>query len=89
MVQWHLACIKNRWTKRALGAAGFGFPTVPTIEYSRWKPIFSVAEIGGAADAAQTDANRVLSMNNSRDEEAAHDHRKNEGVQEVSICIFE
>ncbi|KAF9889885.1 Sulfate permease 2, partial [Aspergillus nanangensis] len=52
-VQWHFAHINNRWTKRALAAAGFGFPT-PTSEdgFHRWKPIFSVAEIEGNASAA-------------------------------------
>jgi len=52
VVQWHLACINNRWTKRALVSAGFGYPTQPTTEFRRWKPIFSVAEIGGSASAA-------------------------------------
>lgn len=51
-VQWHFASVRNRWTKRALGSAGFGFHTLPTDETSRWKPIFSVAEIGGASSAA-------------------------------------
>jgi len=53
-VQWHIACIQNRWTKRALAAAGFGFPT-PEDEsggFQRWKPIFSVSEIGGSTSAA-------------------------------------
>ncbi|KAL9030229.1 MAG: hypothetical protein Q9196_001623 [Gyalolechia fulgens] len=53
-VDWHLACINNRWTKRALASAGFGYPT-PRSEadmVQRWKPIFSVAEIGGQASAA-------------------------------------
>ncbi|KAL8717173.1 MAG: hypothetical protein Q9225_005564 [Loekoesia sp. 1 TL-2023] len=53
-VDWHLACINNRWTKRALASAGFGYPT-PTGEANvreRWKPIFSVAEIGGQDSAA-------------------------------------
>ncbi|PKX94775.1 SLC26/SulP family anion transporter [Aspergillus novofumigatus IBT 16806] len=52
-VQWHFAHINNRWTKRALAAAGFGYPT-PTSEdgFHRWKPIFSVAEIEGSASAA-------------------------------------
>lgn len=52
-VQWHFAHINNRWTKRALAAAGFGFPT-PSSEdgFHRWKPIFSVAEIEGKASAA-------------------------------------
>lgn len=52
-VQWHFAHINNRWTKRALAAAGFGYPTFPSGEgFKRWKPIFSVAEIGGSASAA-------------------------------------
>jgi sodium-independent sulfate anion transporter 11 len=64
-VQWHLACINNRWTKRALTSAGFGYPTGPTSEFHRWKPIFSVAEIGGsssAAAAAEIDENRRRSV---------------------------
>ncbi|KAH8602580.1 putative sulfate permease 2 [Bisporella sp. PMI_857] len=53
-VDWHFANINNRWTKRALVAAGFGYPTVSQTEgsVSRWKPIFSVSEIGGAESAA-------------------------------------
>ena len=54
-VQWHLACINNRWTKRALASAGFGYPTPAQTDdqpFDRWKPIFSVAEIGGASSAA-------------------------------------
>lgn len=52
-VQWHFAHINNRWTKRALASAGFGYPT-PVSEngFRRWKPIFSVAEIGGSSSAA-------------------------------------
>ncbi|KAF2674405.1 sulfate permease [Microthyrium microscopicum] len=57
-VEWHFASINNRWTKRALAAAGFGYINEPTESGERhvWKPIFSVAEIGGddsAAHAAQ------------------------------------
>ncbi|KAB8272359.1 sulfate transporter family-domain-containing protein [Aspergillus minisclerotigenes] len=52
-VQWHFAHINNRWTKRALAAAGFGFPSPDSDEgFKRWKPIFSVAEIEGSASAA-------------------------------------
>lgn len=61
-VQWHFACINNRWTKRAIASAGFGYPT-PDDEagFQRWKPVFSVAELGGvdsAAAAAEDDAQR-------------------------------
>lgn len=63
-VDWHFACINNRWTKRALAAGGFGYYT-PEADLDsglhRWKPIFSVAEIGGsssAAAAAEAQGNR-------------------------------
>lgn len=53
VVDWHIACINNRWTKRALIAGGFGVPTKPTDGLQhRWKSIFSVAEIGGKDSAA-------------------------------------
>ncbi|CRG90369.1 Sulfate permease 2 [Talaromyces islandicus] len=53
-VQWHFAYINNRWTKRALASAGFGYPSIGSEESSvkRWKPIFSVAELGGVDSAA-------------------------------------
>lgn len=61
IVDWHIACINNRWTKRALMAGGFGIPTKPRDGlHHRWKSIFSVAEIGGknsAAAAAEDAAN--------------------------------
>ncbi|KAL2264393.1 hypothetical protein VTK26DRAFT_4861 [Humicola hyalothermophila] len=53
VVDWHIACISNRWAKRALAAAGFGYPTArPDVPHVRWKSIFSVAEIGGSESAA-------------------------------------
>lgn len=52
-VQWHFAHINNRWTRRALASAGFGYPTPEgDSDFKRWKPIFSVAEIGGESSAA-------------------------------------
>ncbi|EKV16024.1 SutA [Penicillium digitatum Pd1] len=45
-VQWHFANVHNRWTKRALAAAGFGFPVVSDGSGPRWqRSIFNVAEI--------------------------------------------
>lgn len=58
IVEWHFATINNRWTKRALASAGFGYPTRSTQsegETWKWKPIFSVADIGGS-DSAAADA---------------------------------
>ncbi|EXJ54576.1 SulP family sulfate permease [Cladophialophora yegresii CBS 114405] len=80
-VQWHLANINNRWTKRALASAGFGFPTVPQQEIHRWKPIFSVAEIGGsesAAEAAEAEANRRRS-HHGHDEEHGRPRSRSKG----------
>ncbi|KAK1780584.1 sulfate transporter family-domain-containing protein [Copromyces sp. CBS 386.78] len=56
VVDWHVACISNRWTKRALVSAGFGYPSanLPDGQIRRWKSIFSVAEIGGEQSAAAT-----------------------------------
>ncbi|KAF7561134.1 hypothetical protein G7046_g3014 [Stylonectria norvegica] len=53
-VDWHIACINNRWTKRALVSGGFGVPSKPGEEsmHHRWRSIFSVAEIGGKDSAA-------------------------------------
>ncbi|KAJ5526643.1 hypothetical protein N7513_010802 [Penicillium frequentans] len=69
-VQWHFAHINNRWTKRALAAAGFGFPTPTSSDgFHRWKPIFSVAEIEGSASAAA----HAEMINNQR-EQALHKH---------------
>ncbi|EEH47952.2 uncharacterized protein PADG_04036 [Paracoccidioides brasiliensis Pb18] len=45
-VHWHFAHVNNRWTKRALVSAGFGYPTPSPGGNIRWKPIFSVAELG-------------------------------------------
>ena len=70
-VQWHFASINNRWTKRALVSAGFGFPTPEgDNEYHRWKPVFSVAELGGsesAAAAAEEQENRELARRKTLD----------------------
>ncbi|KAJ6440612.1 sulfate permease II [Purpureocillium lavendulum] len=47
-VNWHFANIENRWTKRALAAAGFGFRTPkprPGEHTGHWKRIFSIADL--------------------------------------------
>ncbi|KYK54258.1 sulfate permease II [Drechmeria coniospora] len=59
-VDWHFANIENRWTKRALAAAGFGYRTPkpsPGARTGRWKRIFSIADLGGSDSAANAAAN--------------------------------
>lgn len=72
VVQWHMASVKNRWSKRALASAGFGYPPLSTEDTQRWKPIFSVADIGGSSSAAaqaEREANRELLRSRHGDEE--------------------
>lgn len=54
VVDWHFANVENRWTKRALAAAGFGFRTPRSNNEStgKWKAIFSIADLGGDDSAA-------------------------------------
>jgi sodium-independent sulfate anion transporter 11 len=79
-VDWHFSNINNRWTKRALAAAGFGYysPEPDNSGLHRWKPIFSVAELGGPySAAAEAEArenkrlNRIRSHAEDQDIEAA------------------
>ncbi|POR35580.1 Sulfate permease 2 [Tolypocladium paradoxum] len=43
-VEWHFANVHNRWTRRALAAGGFGYPTSQNPEaVSNWKPVYSIA----------------------------------------------
>lgn len=68
VVDWHIACINNRWTKRALVAGGFGTPTksLDGIPPHRWKSIFSVAEIGGKSSAAAVAEENAIKRELSR-----------------------
>ncbi|MCJ1394076.1 Sulfate permease 2 [Xylographa bjoerkii] len=80
-VDWHMACINNRWTKRALASAGFGFPSPDDLALTRWKPIFSVAEIGGSSSAAAEAESRDIERDLKRrlteaDVEAARNEKK-------------
>ncbi|KAG6290521.1 hypothetical protein E4U09_004395 [Claviceps aff. purpurea] len=55
-VDWHFANIENRWTKRALAAAGFGYRSPkpgPGEGPGHWKTIFSIADLGGSDSAAK------------------------------------
>lgn len=58
-VNWHFANIENRWTKRALAAAGFGYRTPksdPGEGAGHWKTIFSIADLGGSDSASKAAA---------------------------------
>ncbi|GME58406.1 sulfate anion transporter [Neofusicoccum parvum] len=46
-VEWHFAGVGRRWTKRALAAAGFGYPRKG--EEGVEPGVFAVAEVGGSS----------------------------------------
>ncbi|KAI1504435.1 sulfate permease [Biscogniauxia marginata] len=93
VVDWHIACINNRWTKRALVSAGFGYPTArPDGGNSRWKSIFSIAEIGGSespAAIAEHEANEKLETLHSKAdlEQQLHDVIEPSGASSTSESI--
>jgi sodium-independent sulfate anion transporter 11 len=80
-VDWHFSNINNRWTKRALAAAGFGYysPEPDNSGLHRWKPIFSVAEIGGADSAAA----EAEARHNKRLQQRSHGDVEAGGVRAV------
>jgi sodium-independent sulfate anion transporter 11 len=50
IVEWHFASINNRWTKRALTSAGFGYISTERVRArSAWTPVYSFAAVGDAA----------------------------------------
>ncbi|ROT35127.1 sulfate permease [Sodiomyces alkalinus F11] len=51
IVEWHFANVNNRWTRRALAAAGFGYPSIKDADnLGRWRPIFSVAAVDHSSE---------------------------------------
>ncbi|CAI7591720.1 unnamed protein product [Penicillium glandicola] len=59
VVQWHFASIKNRWTKRALNAAGFGSPPLHQMASAD----DNVAEASGSqCSEGSTDSEKGMEM---------------------------
>jgi solute carrier family 26 (sodium-independent sulfate anion transporter), member 11 len=73
VVEWHFANVSNRWTRRALAAAGFGYPSIKDSEnLGRWKPIFSVAATDATHEATRSQKPEIIDDEkrvSSRDQE--------------------
>jgi sodium-independent sulfate anion transporter 11 len=54
IVQWHFANVSNRWTKRALAAAGFGKPTPVSLngEPLARPRVFAVGDMDGSNNSS-------------------------------------
>lgn len=87
VIDWHFTNINNRWTKRALVSAGFGYPTVAGSGVHRWKSIFSVAEIGGSSSAAQVaeESANEKELRELRSREIERPTHQSEGIEGDSI----
>lgn len=49
-VDWHFAHVYNRWTRRALAVAGFGYPSADNKEaLGKWKPVYTIAKLSDEA----------------------------------------
>ncbi|KAJ3496690.1 hypothetical protein NLG97_g2475 [Lecanicillium saksenae] len=58
-VEWHFANVQNRWTRKALATAGFGYPTSQNPEaLSKWKPIYSIAPVSDGPGPRQNGHHR-------------------------------
>lgn len=82
IVDWHIANINNRWAKRGLVAAGFGYPVErPDGLHHRWQSIFSVAEIGGENSAAAAAENELNEKALRERQRRSHEHNVEEGLR--------
>ncbi|KAJ4396942.1 hypothetical protein N0V93_001164 [Gnomoniopsis smithogilvyi] len=82
VVDWHIACINNRWAKRALVAAGFGYPLErPDGLHHRWQSIFSVAEIGGDNSAAAAAEHELNEKELRERQRRSQDHNVEDGLR--------
>lgn len=86
VVQWHFANIHSRWTKRALGAAGFGVSSRDKEDgqVRMWKTIYSVAELASQSVDDGDEQRRAERM--SKDVELGqvwHDAHEGRGSRRV------
>ncbi|KAJ2903446.1 hypothetical protein MKZ38_009931 [Zalerion maritima] len=74
-VEWHFANVNNRWTRRALAVAGFGFPAADNpLSEVHWKPAYGVAPLANALVEQEKEAEEKASR--VHDEEAGAPARR-------------
>lgn len=60
VVEWHFANVHNRWTRRALAAAGFGYPLAQDSKGLQvWQPSYNIASIFLGEDDLTAVENKV------------------------------
>lgn len=91
LVQWHFANIQSRWTKRALGAAGFGVPNHTENagggEAKKWKGVHGVAELATQNGEEEEEGKKGRKERMSKDVEMGkvwHDSRESRSQPAVA-----
>jgi solute carrier family 26 (sodium-independent sulfate anion transporter), member 11 len=77
-VELHFASVHNRWTRRALAASGFGFPSALNAEAQKcWQPAFTIAAILdqglGEAKSTPSDLEQATCSRDSDDDATVAD----------------
>ena len=101
VVEWHFTGLVNRWTRRALAVAGFGFPSTcansPEAPQN-WSPVYTVASsLAGATEGDKRRAAAFTAVLEARDEEKRSpamggagdqfsEQEKDADSEEVSTC---
>ncbi|RAR14062.1 sulfate permease [Stemphylium lycopersici] len=72
LVEWHFAGVHNRWTRKALSFAGFGFPaTTDVVGLGDWCPAYTVTtSLAGAMDEENKEMEAAQRKAHTRDEES-------------------
>lgn len=86
IVEWHFANVENRWVRRALVMAGFGYPTkVEGLEEPRsWNPIFTLAKReesrgNGSSSLGESTTTTSAGLN------ASDIERGNAGIEKIAL----
>ncbi|OCK73292.1 sulfate permease [Lepidopterella palustris CBS 459.81] len=78
IVEWHFAGLQNRWARRALAVAGFGYPVVEGSDLpGNWCPAYSVA----SSLAGATEEDRRVTRARERKAKGQDEERRWEGME--------
>ena len=83
LVEWHFAGVHNRWTRKALSFAGFGFPATTDVKsMGNWCPAYTVTtSLAGATEEERKEMEIVQRSARVRDEELGKDATESSETQ--------
>lgn len=91
LVEWHFAGVHNRWTRKALAFAGFGFPATITAGHTgNWCPAYTVTtSLAGATDDERKEIEASQQHIQSRDEEQGKESTDTHALEMQSTSTSE